>query len=109
METPMSYTKDYERVGIALVRPYRFVCGVREIDPDSRVSEYGIYRSPQGKEYLKYEGYRSNGWRVGLPLSGPNAAHRQPLIPMCKNPDMEKTYFQTPDAEAGNAAEGTSK
>jgi hypothetical protein len=90
----MNYTKDYERVGIALVRPYRFVCGVREIDPAVRVSEYGIYRSPDGiTEYLKYEGYRANGWRVGLPLSGPNAAYRQPMIPLSKNPDIEKTYF----------------
>jgi len=86
---------DYERVGIALVRPFRFVCGVREIDTDARVSEYGIYRSPDGiTEYLKYEGYRANGWRVGLPLAGPNAAHLQSMTPYNKkNPDIERTYF----------------
>lgn len=91
---------DFKRVGFALVRPYRFVCGVREPDPEGRVSEYGIWRSPEGTEYLKYQGYRENGWRVGLPLSGPNAAFRQPFIPMSKNPDMEKTYFsETPTLE----------
>jgi hypothetical protein len=32
----------FERVGFALVRPYRYVCGVRYIDPDSRVNEYRV-------------------------------------------------------------------
>jgi hypothetical protein len=87
----------FKRVGIALVKEYQYVCGNREPKPGGRVSEYGIYRSPGGKEYLQYEGYRENGWRVGLPLAGPNAAHKQPLIPLSKSPDIEKTYFEPPD------------
>jgi hypothetical protein len=91
---------DFKRVGIALIKcmDNRF-WPLQPAEPE-RLNEYGIYRyvgstNYSGKEYLKYEGYRMSGWRFGLPLAGPNAAHSQPLIEFHpKNPDIQKTYFE---------------
>jgi hypothetical protein len=94
---------DFKRIGIALIRRMESVCGLLQPAEPERFDEYGIYRyvgstnypSTSGKEYLKYEGYRMSGWRIGLPLAGPNAAHSQPLIEFHpKNPDIQKTYFE---------------
>ena len=62
---------DMKRIGMALSAPR---------GPTQRRSQYGIYDSG----LCQYEGYRElcedGEAQVGLPLSGPNAAHLQPCI-----------------------------
>jgi hypothetical protein len=105
---------DFKRVGIALIK--RMDSSVWPLEPmvPECFDEYGIYRyvgspnypSTSGKEYLKYEGYRQGGWRIGLPLAGPNAAHSQPMIEFHpKNPDIQKTYFESTPITTGKENE----
>jgi len=79
------------RIGIALTKP----------QASGRQNEYGIYESgPTAygypvtpKRYAKYEGYRKDGWCVGLPLAGPNADHLQHFIDFHEADFAEVRYF----------------
>lgn len=73
-----------KRIGVAFSPPW---------GPTQRRFEYGIYEDGT----CRYEGYRETRpdgeAMVGLPLSGPNAAHMQPVMPFVETHYAEVRYF----------------
>ena len=66
------------RVGLAVTRERK-----------GRRLEYGIFEfEPGGDRYVRFEGHREGGWKVGLPSAGPGAWWNQPLV------DFHPTEFE---------------
>jgi len=63
-----------------------------------RVDEYGVwevdsYGTGVVASWAQYEGYTEDGWGVGLPLAGPNAAHLQAHLPLSTFAPGSIRYF----------------